>query len=59
MIYARSSLPLATRDLDRATLRRSDGHAGVIGAATMVANEIFAREYLPRWLGARTPAGAA
>ena len=35
-----------------------DGHAGVIGAAAMVANELFAREYLPRWLGARTPAGA-
>ena len=56
-IYRRS-LPLATRDL---IVRRSDldGHAGVIGAATMVANEIFAREYLSRWLGARTPAGAA
>ena len=55
-IYRRS-LPLATRDL---IVRRSelDGRAGVIGAATMVANELFAREYLPRWLEARTPAGA-
>ncbi len=55
-IYRRS-LPLATRDL---IVRRSelDGHAGVIGAATMVANELFAQEYLPRWLGAGTPAGA-
>ena len=40
-IYRRS-LPLATRDL---IVRRSalDGRAGVIGAATMVANELFAR----------------
>ena len=55
-IYRRS-LPLATRDL---IVRRSelDGHAGVIGAATMVANELFAQQYLPRWLGAGTPAGA-
>jgi glucokinase-like ROK family protein len=54
-IYRRS-LPLATRDL---IVRRSelDGRAGVIGAATMVANELFAREYLARWLGARTPVG--
>ena len=56
-IYRRS-LPLATRDL---IVRRSelDGRAGVIGAATMVANELFAPDYLPRWLGARSPAGAA
>ena len=52
-IYRRS-LPLSTRDL---TVRRSalDGRAGVIGAATMVANELFAREYLPRWLDAGEP----
>jgi glucokinase-like ROK family protein len=56
-IYRRS-LPLATRDL---TVRRSalDGRAGVIGAATMAANELFAREYLPRWLAAGSPAGHA
>jgi predicted NBD/HSP70 family sugar kinase len=58
-IYRRS-LPLATRDL---VVRRStlDGRAGVIGAATMVSNELFAREYLPRWLAAGSPAavGAA
>jgi glucokinase-like ROK family protein len=56
-IYRRS-LPLATRDL---IVRRSalDGRAGVIGAATMVANELFAREFLPRWIAAGTPAGAA
>ena len=57
-IYRRSPLPLATRDL---TVRRSalDDRAGVIGAATMVANELFSREYLPRWLAAGSPAGHA
>jgi glucokinase-like ROK family protein len=56
-IYQRS-LPLATRDL---VVRRSElgGRAGVIGAATMVANELFAREFLPRWLAAGTPTAAA
>jgi glucokinase-like ROK family protein len=56
-IYRRS-LPLATRDL---VVRRSelDGRAGVIGAATMVANELFARDFLPRWLASGTPSGAA
>jgi glucokinase-like ROK family protein len=56
-IYRRS-LPLATRDL---VVRRSalDGRAGVIGAATMAANELFAREFLPRWLPAGSPARSA
>ena len=56
-IYRRS-LPLATRDL---TVRRSalDDRAGVIGAATMAANELFAPGYLPRWLGSGSPAGHA
>ena len=56
-IYRRS-LPLATRDL---TVRRSalDDRAGVIGAATMAANELFAPAYLPRWLGSGSPAGHA
>ena len=56
-IYRRS-LPLATRDL---IVRRSalDGRAGVIGAATMAANELFAREFLPRWLAAGSPARSA
>jgi glucokinase-like ROK family protein len=55
-IYRRS-LPLATRDL---VVRRSalDGRAGVIGAATMVANELFARDELARWLPAGSPAAA-
>jgi glucokinase-like ROK family protein len=53
-IYSRS-LPLSTRDL---VVRRSalDGRAGVTGAATMVANELFAPDFLPGWLGAGTPA---
>ena len=56
-IYRRS-LPLATRDL---IVRRSalDDRAGVIGAATMAANELFTREYLPRWLAAGSPARSA
>jgi glucokinase-like ROK family protein len=56
-IYRRS-LPLATRDL---TVRRSalDERAGVIGAATMAANELFSPAFLHRWLGAGTPAGHA
>ena len=56
-IYRRS-LPLATRDL---VVRRSalDDRAGVIGAATMAANELFAREFLPGWLAAGTPARSA
>jgi len=56
-IYRRS-LPLATRDL---IVRRSalDGRAGVIGAATMAANQLLAPEFLPRWLAAGSPAGHA
>ena len=56
MVYRRS-LPLATRNLGvhRSTL----GHrAGVVGAAMMVANELFAPEFLPRWLEAGSPAAA-
>jgi hypothetical protein len=30
--------------------------AGVVGAATMVAGELFARDYLPLWLDAGVPA---
>jgi predicted NBD/HSP70 family sugar kinase len=45
----RRSLPLATREL---LIRRSSlgPLAGVIGAAWMVADELFARESLGRWL---------
>jgi predicted NBD/HSP70 family sugar kinase len=50
----RRSLPLATRDL---LIQRSSlgALAGVIGAAAMVAGELFARNALPRWVEAGTP----
>jgi glucokinase-like ROK family protein len=51
----RRSLPLATRDLQ---LRRSSlgGLAGVIGGASMVVDELFARDALARWIEAGDPA---
>jgi predicted NBD/HSP70 family sugar kinase len=54
----RRSLPLATRNL---VVQRSrlGGHEGVIGAATMVTNELFAPQFLARWLDAGTPVGQA
>jgi glucokinase-like ROK family protein len=54
----RRSLPLATRDLvvHRSTL---GGHAGVVGAATMVTNELFAPRFLAGWLDDGTPVGGA
>lgn len=54
-IYQRS-LPLATRDLQitRSTLGRE---AGLVGAAFMVIDELFARERLGLWLGGGSPAG--
>jgi hypothetical protein len=54
-IYRRS-LPLATRELvvKRSTL---EGLSGVIGAATMVTDELFAPQRLVHWLDARTPVG--
>jgi glucokinase-like ROK family protein len=54
-VYARS-LPLATRELE---IRRSAlGHtAGVIGAASMVVDELFSRERLARWLETGHPGG--
>lgn len=50
----RRSLPLATREL---TIQRSalDGLGGVIGAATMVADELFARDTLGAWLADGSP----
>jgi predicted NBD/HSP70 family sugar kinase len=54
-VYGRS-LPLATRDL--AIQRGVLGHtAGVIGAASMVVDELFARDRLARWLEAGHPGG--
>ena len=52
----RRSLPLATRDL---LIRRSSlgGLAGVIGASSMVVDQLFARESLARWAGAGEPSG--
>jgi glucokinase-like ROK family protein len=54
-VYGRS-LPLATRDL--VIQRGALGHTGgVIGAASMVVDELFSRERLPLWLEAGSPAG--
>jgi len=52
----RRSLPLATRDL----LVRSStlgSLAGVIGASSMVVDQLFTREVLARWAGAGDPSG--
>lgn len=53
----RRSLPLATRDL---LIQRSSlgALAGVIGGATMVAGELFARDALARWVEAGVPAAS-
>ena len=50
----RRSLPLATRDL---LIQRSSlgGLAGVIGASSMVGDQLFARESIGRWLAAGEP----
>ena len=52
----RRSLPLATRDL---LVQRSSlgGLAGVIGASSMVVDQLFSRESYPRWAAAGTPSG--
>lgn len=54
MVYGRS-LPLATRDL---AIKRSTlgGTCGVLGAAAMVANELFAEEALRDWQDQGEPA---
>ena len=52
----RRSLPLATRDLlDPALVAR--GLAGVIGASSMVVDQLFSRDSLARWLEAGEPSG--
>jgi glucokinase-like ROK family protein len=50
----RRSLPLATRDL---LIQRSSlgGLAGVIGASSMVVDQVFARDSLARWLESGDP----
>jgi glucokinase-like ROK family protein len=51
----RRSLPLATRDL---VVQRSSlgALAGVVGASTMVLEQLFSRDSLARWLSERPPA---
>ncbi len=53
----RRSLPLATREL---LIQRSSlgGLAGVIGASSMVVDELFARESIGQWLPAGAPSGS-
>jgi len=55
-VVFRRSLPLATRELliQRSTL---GGLAGVIGASSMVMDQLFSRESLARWVGAGAPSG--
>ena len=50
----RRSLPLATRDL---LIQRSSlgGLAGVIGAASMVGDELFSRDAIAQWIAAGDP----
>ena len=54
-IYRRS-LPLATRDL-RIAHSSLGGLAGVIGASSMVVDQLFARESIGVWLESGDPAG--
>ena len=53
----RRSLPLATRDL---LIQRSSlgGLAGVLGASSMVVDQLFGREAIGRWIEAGDPSGA-
>jgi predicted NBD/HSP70 family sugar kinase len=52
----RRSLPLATRDL---LIQRSSlgGQAGVIGASSMVLDQLFSREAIGAWIEAGDPSG--
>jgi glucokinase-like ROK family protein len=54
----RRSLPLATRDL---LIQRSSlgGLAGVIGASSMVVDELFSRDAIGQWLAEGEPMGLA
>jgi glucokinase-like ROK family protein len=54
VIYARSTA-LATREL-LVQLSRLGSRAGVIGAASMVLDQLFAEEQLARWIDAGRPA---
>jgi len=55
-IYRRS-LPLATRDL-RIAVSSLGGLAGVIGASSMVVDQLFLRESIALWIDAGDPAGS-
>ncbi len=55
IVYRRST-PLATRDL-RILRSPLGGQAGMVGAAVMVVDELFARERLGLWLGDGGPVG--
>ncbi|EID52649.1 ROK family protein [Saccharomonospora xinjiangensis] len=52
----RRSLPLATREL-RITRSELSDRAGLVGAAFMALDELFAAERLARWVGNGSPAG--
>ncbi len=54
----RRSLPLATREL---LIQRSSlgGLAGVIGASSMVVDQLFSRDAIARWLEEGDPSGRA
>lgn len=54
-VYARS-LPLATRNL-RIVRSSLDDQAGLVGAAQMVADELFARSRIGAWLPKGAPSG--
>ena len=54
-VYSRS-LPLATRDLRIVRTTMAD-EVGMRGAAFVVADELFARDCLARWIAAGSPAG--
>jgi glucokinase-like ROK family protein len=55
VVYQRS-LPLATRNLRMARSPLAD-RAGLVGASAMVADELFSRELLGRWIDRGSPAG--
>lgn len=54
----RRSLPLATRDL-RIVRSGLEGDGGRVGAASMVVDELFARERIATWLPVGSPIGLA
>lgn len=55
MIYGRSA-PLATRDLE-VQLSQLGDRAGVMGAASMVLDQLFSAAHLGRWIDSGRPAG--